>query len=141
MKTILVTGGLGFIGSNFIRMLLSDDPSLRIINLDKQTYAGNPENLADLESDDRYRVVIGAIGDEGLVSRILDEHEPDAIVNFAAESHVEGLRARLAKSLGTKAVEELYQVMNRLRLSTLFVVCVRELRDYFSNTASPSRKS
>jgi dTDP-glucose 4,6-dehydratase len=89
MKTVLVTGGLGFIGSNFIRMLLSDDPNLRIINLDKQTYAGNPENLADLESDHRYQVVIGDIGDEGLVSRILEEHEPYAVVNFAAESHVD----------------------------------------------------
>lgn len=89
MKTVLVTGGLGFIGSNFIRMLLSEDSSLRVINLDKQTYAGNPENLTDLESDDRYQVVIGDIGDEGLVSRILDQHEPDAVVNFAAESHVD----------------------------------------------------
>ena len=89
MNSILVTGGLGFIGSNFIRMLLSADPCQRVINLDKQTYAGNPENLADLESDERYQVVIGDIGDEDLVSRILDENEPDAVVNFAAESHVD----------------------------------------------------
>ena len=87
MKTLLVTGGLGFIGSNFIRMLLSEDQCLRVINLDKRTYAGNPENLADLEGDDRYELVIGDIGDEGLVSGILDEYEPDAVVNFAAESH------------------------------------------------------
>ena len=89
MNTVLVTGGLGFIGSNFIRMLLSEDSSLRVINLDKQTYAGNPENLADLENDDRYQFVLGDIGDEGLVSRILDQHEPHAVVNFAAESHVD----------------------------------------------------
>jgi dTDP-glucose 4,6-dehydratase len=89
MKTVLVTGGLGFIGSNFIRLLLSENSSQRVINLDKQTYAGNPENLADLESDDRYQAVIGDIGDEGVVSRILDEHQPDAVVNFAAESHVD----------------------------------------------------
>ena len=89
MKTLLVTGGLGFIGSNFIRMLLSEDQCLRVINLDKRTYAGNPENLADLEGDDRYELVIGDIGDEGLVSGILDEYEPDAVVNFAAESHVD----------------------------------------------------
>ena len=89
MKTVLVTGGLGFIGANFIRMLLSEESSQRVINLDKQTYAGNPENLADLESDDRYQAVIGDIGDEDLVSRILDEHAPDAVINFAAESHVD----------------------------------------------------
>ena len=89
MKTILVTGGLGFIGSNFIRMLLGLDRDLRVINLDKQTYAGNPENLADLDSDDRYQAVIGDIGDQGLVARLLDENKPDTVVNFAAESHVD----------------------------------------------------
>ena len=89
MNKILVTGGLGFIGSNFIRILLERTKCALVINLDKQTYAGNPENLADLESDDRYQFVLGDIGDEGLVSRILDQHEPDAVVNFAAESHVD----------------------------------------------------
>ena len=89
MKTILVTGGLGFIGSNFIRMVLSEDPSRIVINLDKQTYAGNPENLADLGNDGRYQAVTGDICDEGLVSRLLDENKPDTVVNFAAESHVD----------------------------------------------------
>ena len=89
MKTLLVTGGLGFIGSNFIRMFLSDDPNVRIINLDKQTYAGNPENLADLGGDDRYKIVIGDILDEDLLTNLLSEHQPDAIINFAAESHVD----------------------------------------------------
>lgn len=89
MKTLLVTGGLGFIGSNFIRMLLSEGPGLKVINLDKRTYAGNPQNLADLEGDDRYQFVLGDIGDEALVSGILGEYEPDAVVNFAAESHVD----------------------------------------------------
>ena len=89
MKTLLVTGGLGFIGSNFIRLLLKEEPGVRVINLDKQTYAGNPENLTDLSGDARYKDVIGDIGDERLVSQILDEHQPDAVVNFAAESHVD----------------------------------------------------
>ncbi len=90
MKTILVTGGAGFIGSNFIRYCLagSDNP-VRLINLDILTYAGNPDNLNDLEGDPNYQFVKGDIGDEALVSKILWERQVDAIVNFAAESHVD----------------------------------------------------
>ncbi|MPZ75720.1 MAG: dTDP-glucose 4,6-dehydratase [Deltaproteobacteria bacterium] len=87
MKTILVTGGCGFIGSHFIR-LLSQDTSYRVVNLDKLTYAGNPENLADIEGK-HYRFLRGDIADRGLVERILREEQPWALVNFAAESHVD----------------------------------------------------
>jgi dTDP-glucose 4,6-dehydratase len=88
---LLVTGGCGFIGSNFIRQRLSESPSplRRLVNLDLLTYAGNPANLADLASDPRYTFVEGDIGDEALVARLLAEHRVDAIVNFAAESHVD----------------------------------------------------
>jgi dTDP-glucose 4,6-dehydratase len=88
---ILVTGGCGFIGSNFIRQrLTSDCQNLRkLVNLDLLTYAGNPANLADLASDTRYVFQKGDIGDEALVGKLLEEHEIDAIVNFAAESHVD----------------------------------------------------
>jgi dTDP-glucose 4,6-dehydratase len=88
---LLVTGGCGFIGSNFIRQRLADnDPLLaRLVNLDKLTYAGNPSNLADLAGDPRYVFVQGDIGDPPLVTRILAEHAIDAVVNFAAESHVD----------------------------------------------------
>jgi dTDP-glucose 4,6-dehydratase len=87
----LVTGGCGFIGSNFIRRLLADAPmaASRVVNLDKLTYAGNPANLADVAGDSRYVFVHGDIGDEALVGRILSEHSIGAIVNFAAESHVD----------------------------------------------------
>jgi len=86
--TILITGGAGFIGSNFaIDWLASNDE--RIVNLDKLTYAGNLENLQSLEGNDRHRFVHGDIGDAGLVGRLLQEHEPRAIINFAAESHVD----------------------------------------------------
>ena len=86
--TILITGGAGFIGSNFaIDWLASNDE--RIVNLDKLTYAGNLENLQSLEGDDRHQFVHGDIGDAGLVGRLLQEHEPRAIINFAAESHVD----------------------------------------------------
>ncbi|WP_334136001.1 dTDP-glucose 4,6-dehydratase [Tepidimonas sp.] len=86
--TILVTGGAGFIGSNFVLDWLaqSDEP---VVNLDKLTYAGNRENLADLEGDPRHRFVQGDIGDTALVQRLLAQHRPRAVLNFAAESHVD----------------------------------------------------
>jgi dTDP-glucose 4,6-dehydratase len=85
---ILVTGGCGFIGSNFIRLVLAETPHA-IVNLDALTYAGNPENLRDWESDARYTFVQGDIGDAALVSELLAAHGIDAVVNFAAESHVD----------------------------------------------------
>jgi dTDP-glucose 4,6-dehydratase len=87
MKTVLVTGGCGFIGSNFVR-LLSADTDWRVINFDKLTYAGNLENVADLYHE-RIRFVQGDICDRALVERILKEEKPWAVVNFAAESHVD----------------------------------------------------
>jgi len=89
MNKILVSGGLGFIGSNFIRMLLERTTCELVINLDKQTYAGNPENLADFENDPCYHFALGDITDGSLVSKLLDQYQPDALVNFAAESHVD----------------------------------------------------
>lgn len=85
---ILVTGGAGFIGSNFIRYILSKYPNYKIINLDKLTYAGNLENLADLEKNKSYRFVKGDICDQKLVDQIVGEGI-DVIINFAAESHVD----------------------------------------------------
>jgi dTDP-glucose 4,6-dehydratase len=86
--TILVTGGAGFIGANFVLDWLAgcDEP---VVNLDKLTYAGNPETLARLQGDKRHIFVQGDIGDAQLVSRLLTEHQPRAVVNFAAESHVD----------------------------------------------------
>ena len=91
MDTILVTGGAGFIGSNFIRHRLKADRKYRIVNLDAATYAGNPANLEDLaeKSPDRYRFVHGDIGDVELVRRILLEERCRGIIHFAAESHVD----------------------------------------------------
>ena len=86
--TILVTGGAGFIGSNFVLDWLaqSDEP---VVNLDALTYAGNLENLASLRGDARHVFVHGNIGDFELVAKLLVEHQPRAILNFAAESHVD----------------------------------------------------
>ena len=88
---LLVTGGCGFIGSNFIRqrLLETGSPLTKLVNLDALTYAGNPANLADLAGDPRYVFAHGDIGDTALVSRLLSEHQIDAVVNFAAESHVD----------------------------------------------------
>jgi len=85
---ILVTGGAGFIGSNFIRHLLATEPDCTVLNLDKLTYAGNLENLADAEGNPRYRFVKGSICDAELVNEVLGM-QFDALVNFAAESHVD----------------------------------------------------
>ncbi len=89
MRCIVVTGGCGFIGSNFIRLQFERYADLKVVNLDALTYAGNPENLADLASDARYKFCKGDICDREVVDAILQENEVDAVVNFAAESHVD----------------------------------------------------
>lgn len=88
MITILVTGGAGFIGSNFIHIALQN-PEILIINLDKLTYAGNLDSLLDAEYNPRYTFIQGDICDQTLVENIFAEHQPNVIVNFAAESHVD----------------------------------------------------
>jgi len=87
-RCILVTGGAGFIGANFVLDWLASTGQ-PVVNLDKLTYAGNLQNLASLGGDDRHRFVQGDIGDTALLARLLAEHRPQAVVNFAAESHVD----------------------------------------------------
>jgi dTDP-glucose 4,6-dehydratase len=89
LKRILVTGGCGFIGANFVRLELETDPGISITNLDALTYAGNPDNLADLAGHPRYRFVRGDIADRAFVLDLVAGGQFDAIVNFAAESHVD----------------------------------------------------
>ena len=89
MRTLLVTGGAGFIGGNFVLRVLEKDHQLRVVNLDALTYAGNLDTLASLKGNDRHIFVHGDICDNELVARLFAEYEPDAVVNFAAESHVD----------------------------------------------------
>ena len=86
---ILITGGAGFIGGIFVLDWLRDQKAEGIINLDKLTYAGNLATLDSLKSDPRHIFVHGDISDKELVTKLLKEHQPRAIVNFAAESHVD----------------------------------------------------
>jgi dTDP-glucose 4,6-dehydratase len=86
---LLVTGGAGFIGSAFVRLAVKNRWATRLVNLDKLTYAGNLENLTSIEKDPSYRFVHGDICDAALVRLVLEEEHPDAIVHFAAESHVD----------------------------------------------------
>ncbi len=88
-ETLLITGGAGFIGSNFIHYMLKKYPDYKIINLDKLTYAGNLENLTDIEDSPNYDFIKGDIADRKLVNDIFGANKIDAVVNFAAESHVD----------------------------------------------------
>ena len=125
---ILVTGGAGFIGSNFIRYALAADPDTRITNVDKLTYAGNPANLSDIEADpgtaERYDFVQGDICDPELMRSVVVGH--DAVVNFAAESHVDrsitgGADFMVANVVGAQVVFDAArqaEIPNTLHIST-----------------------
>ena len=89
MKTILVTGGAGFIGSNFVKMILKRHPQYKVINVDALTYAGNLENLKDIDSDSNYSFVRADIRDREKIEGIFMSEDIAAVVNFAAESHVD----------------------------------------------------
>ena len=126
---VLITGGCGFIGSNFVRQRLAGkDPSLRkLVNLDKLTYAGNPANLADCAHDPRYVFAQGDIGDPALVARLLAEHAIDAVVNFAAETHVD-------RSIDSPEPFVQTNVVGTLRL----LDCARQ---YWANLPEPRKKA
>jgi dTDP-glucose 4,6-dehydratase len=89
MKNVLVTGGAGFIGSNFIRYLIREHSDIHIVTLDALTYAGSLENLRELTDPDRHTFVRGDVCDSALVTNLLQQHQIDTIVHFAAESHVD----------------------------------------------------
>jgi len=88
-KTILVFGGAGFIGSNFIRFILIKYPKVKIVNFDKLTYSGNLENLKDVCKDKRYVFVKGDVANQKQVEHVFEKYKPDFVINFAAETHVD----------------------------------------------------
>jgi len=124
-KTVLVTGGAGFIGGNFVLAAVAD--GLRVVNLDKLTYAGNLDTLQPLEGNPLHTFVHGDIGDRALVARLLAEHRPDAIVNFAAESHVD-------RSIDGPAAFVETNVVGTLNL----LECAR---DYWKSLQGPAREA
>jgi dTDP-glucose 4,6-dehydratase len=102
MPTLLVTGGAGFVGSNFVRHMVS--LGHRVVNLDKLTYAGSVENLAALQGNAAHEFVQGDIGDRALVRRLLEDHRPTWVANFAAETHVDRSIDRPADFLRTNVI-------------------------------------
>ena len=88
-RRVLVTGGCGFIGANFVRLVLASRPEWQVVNLDKLTYAGNLQSLADVTGNPRYSFVRGDICDQELVASLFAGHHIDTVVHFAAESHVD----------------------------------------------------
>jgi len=92
LRNLLITGGCGFIGSHFVRLVLHERPHYRVVNLDLLTYAGNLKNLATerrIRDDSAYRFVLGDVADASLVNELIEQENIDAIVNFAAETHVD----------------------------------------------------
>ena len=89
MKKILITGGAGFIGSHVVRRMVRNYPELQIINLDQLTYAGNLENLRDVEGSPNYLFIRGDITDAAFLEKVFGEHEIDGVIHLAAESHVD----------------------------------------------------
>jgi dTDP-glucose 4,6-dehydratase len=104
IKRLLVTGGCGFIGANFVRYEMETDPTIEITNLDALTYAGNPDNLTGIDTSPQYHFVLGSVADRPFVMKLVAEGGFDAIVHFAAESHVDRSIADATPFLNTNVI-------------------------------------
>ena len=100
MKSILVTGGAGFIGANFVPYFAKKYPEYKVINLDKLTYAGNPDNLSDCAECANYKFVQGDICDRALIEKLFAENDIRGVIHFAAESHVDNSITGISCSAG-----------------------------------------
>lgn len=126
---ILVTGGAGFIGSNFIHFLLKKYSNVSVVNFDKLTYAGNLENLSDVARDRRYKFIRGDIADEKFLSQTLVTERPDAIVNFAAETHVDRsiLDPKTFLATNILGTENLLQAVKRYQIAKMVQISTDEV--------------
>jgi dTDP-glucose 4,6-dehydratase len=138
--TLLVTGGAGFIGSHFIRLILGRHPKTKVVNLDKLTYAGNLDNLRDVQDDPRYEFVLGDIRDRDLVWRLFTRVQ--AVVHFAAETHVDRSIHDAGEFVLTN-VHGTYMLLDALRAFPAVEVFVHISTDevYGSRTGRPARES
>lgn len=130
MTTYLITGCAGFIGSNFVYYMLSHHDDIRLVNLDALTYAGNLENLKGVENDLRHIFVQGDIRDKALVTKLISEYDPDYVINFAAESHVD-------RSI---ANPEIFVTTNVLGTVNLLWCCKEDWYDPVTKQWKPSKK-
>ena len=115
--TILVCGGAGFIGSNFVRYILGKYPEVNVVNLDKLTYSGNLENLADITEDPRYTFIQGDIADSACVGKVFAEHKPAYVINFAAETHVDRSIHVGAREFITTNIEGVFTLLEAVKAS------------------------
>ncbi len=139
----LVTGGLGFIGSNFIRIVLRERPDVHILNFDAVTYAGNPANLSDVAADPRYRFVRGDIADARAVESVVRDGAIDAVVNFAAETHVDRSIINAEAFLMTDVVgtHVLLEAARKYRISKFLQVSTDEVYGHVESGASTENSS
>ena len=127
---IFVSGGACFIGSNFIRLVLSERPEASVVNYDKLTYAGNLDNLRDFEDEARYEFIHGDICDSEFLDSVLKEKKPDAIVNFAAETHVDRsihLGSREFVMTNTVGVQTLLDAVRRQEIKKMIQISTDEV--------------
>lgn len=139
-RTILVTGGLGFIGSHFVRFLLRESHDVRVVNLDKLTYAGCRINVSDLASDPRYSWVQGDIADPTIVDRVFRQEHPELVVNLAAESHVDRsiLDAGAFVRTNVEGVHVLLEAAKRYRVERFLQVSTDEVYGDIPNGDPPA---
>lgn len=140
---LLVTGGAGFIGSNFIRYILKEHPEWQVVNLDKLTYAGNLSSLKDFEGNLRYKFIKGDIADHELVDKSFKEEDFDAVVNFAAESHVD--RSILDPSpfveTNVKGTQVLLEAARQYKIERLIQISTDEVYGSLSETGEFTEES
>jgi dTDP-glucose 4,6-dehydratase len=139
-KAVLVTGGAGFIGSHFIRLLLDGHPETRVVNLDKLTYAGNLDNLKDVQDDPRYEFALGDIRDRDLAGRLFARVQ--AVVHFAAETHVDRSLHDAGEFVLTN-VHGTYTLLDALRSAPAIEAFIHVSTDevYGSRTGRPARET